>query len=53
MVKNKDSCPRTGDIDKGGKVTLQEFGVHKRFPDVCGQDFQVDDAIPQGTSHDY
>ena len=53
MVKNKESFPRSEYIDDGGKGTPQEIGVHKRFPNICGQYFQVDDAIPQGPASDY
>ena len=51
--ENKEYCPRTGDIDEGVQGTPQKIGVHKRFPNICGQEFQVDDAIPQGTASDY
>ena len=51
--KNKESCPRTGDIDEGGQGTPQDIGVHKRFPNICRQDFQVDGAITQGPTYDY
>ena len=53
MGKNKESCPRTGDIDEGGQGTPQVIGVHKRFTIICGQEFQVDGAIPQGNASDY
>ena len=32
--KNKDSCPRTEDIDGGGQGTPQEIIVHKRSPNI-------------------
>ena len=51
--KNKESCPRTGDIDEGRQGAPQEIGVHKRFNNICGQDFQMDDAMPQGLTSDH
>ena len=53
MGKNKESCPRTVDIDEGGQGNPQEIGVYKRFLNLCGQDFQVDDNIPQGPAPEY
>ena len=49
----KEFCPRTGDVDEGVQGNPQEIGVHKRFPNLCGQDFQVDDSIPQGPASDH
>ena len=51
--ENKESCPRTVEINEGGQGTPQEIGVHKRFTNICGQEFQVDDAIPQGSASDH
>ena len=53
MGKNKYYCPRTGDIDEGGKGSPQEIGVNMIFPNLCGQDLQMDDAIPQGPVSDH
>ena len=53
MVKNKDSCLRTGDIDEVGQGVLQDIIVHKRFPNICGQEFQMYDAITQGPESDH
>ena len=52
MGKNKDFCPRTGDIDDGGQGTPQEIVVHRMFPNICGQYFQLDNSIPQGPASD-
>ena len=51
--KKKKSCHRTGDIDEGGQCNPQEIGAHKSFPNLCGKDFQVDEAIPQGPAYDH
>ena len=53
MVKNKESCSITGDIYEGGQGTPQDIELHKRFLNLFGQYFQVDDAIPQGPAPDY
>ena len=53
MRKNKEYCPRNGDIDEGGQGAPQDIVVHKRFPYICGQDLQMDDTIPQGPESDH
>ena len=53
MGENKDSCPITVYIDAGRQGTPQDIVVHKSFPNLCGQYFQVYDAIYQGPSPDY
>ena len=53
MGKNKKSCPITGDIYEGGQGTPQDIGVNNRFPNLCGQDFQVDDSVPQESTSEY
>ena len=53
MGENKESRPRTGDIDEVGHVTSQDIVVHKRFPNICGQDFQMYYTITQGPASDH
>ena len=53
MGKNKDSFPITGYIDEGVQGIPQDIGVHNRFPNLCGQDFQVYDVITQGPASDH
>ena len=53
MGENKDSFTGTGDIDEVGQGTPQEIGVKKRFTNICGQEFQVDETIPQGPASDH
>ena len=53
LGKNKESCPRTGDIDEGGQGAPQKIGVHRRFTYLCGQDLQINNAIPQGPASDH
>ena len=53
MRKNKESCPITGDIYEGVQGTPQDIEFYKMFLNLCGQYFQVDDAIPQGPASDY
>ena len=49
----KEFFPRTGDVDEGVQGSPQEIGVHKRFHNLYGKGFQVDDVIPQGPESDY